>query len=99
MTDEPKGGSDGLTRAEVWKLLDTYQSQWKERFDRHANALDRNTTAMMDGFKSITVAMENHAEEDRAVALRVHDLEEREKTAAATVTKRNMMASGGISLI
>jgi hypothetical protein len=54
MTDHDRTGSDGLTRAEVWKLLDTYQQQWKERFDRHAIALDRNTTAMTDGFNSIS---------------------------------------------
>lgn len=92
MNDQP--GSDGLTRAEVWKLLDTYQQQWKERFDRHANALDRNTQAMTDGFNSIRQAMDAHAADDRLVERRVHDIEEREKVDAATVTKRNLVASG-----
>lgn len=92
-------GSDGLTRAEVWKLLDTYQTQWKERFDRHATALDRNTQAMTDGFNSIRLAMEDHAAEDRAVALRVHDIEEREKVATTTLSKRNLMASGALAAV
>lgn len=68
-------GSDGLTRAEVWKLMDTYQQQWKERFDRHAQALDRNTAAMTDGFTSIREAMDAHAADDRLVADRVLRIE------------------------
>ncbi len=79
--------------------MDTYQLQWKERFDRHATALDRNTAAMTDGFNSIRNAMDRHAEDDRAVERRVHDIEEREKVAQATVTKRNMVASGVVSAI
>ncbi len=92
-------GSDGLTRAEVWHLLDVYQKQWSERFDRHSNALDRNTTAMTDGFKAIAARMDIHDAKDDAVERRVHDIEEREKNATVTVTKRNMIASGGVSLI
>lgn len=92
-------GSDGLTRAEVWKLLDAYQQQWKDRFDRHANALDRNTQAMTDGFNSIRAAMDAHAVDDRLVERRVHDIEEREKVATATVTKRNVAASGVVAVI
>lgn len=98
MSDD-RPGSDGLTRAEVWKLLDAYQQQWKERFDRHANALDRNTQAMTDGFNSIRAAMDTHAEDDRKVERRVHDIEEREKVAVATVTKRNMTASGVVAVV
>ncbi len=72
---EKDHGSDGLTRAEVWKLLDTYQQQWKDRFDRHSNALDRNTQAMTDGFNSIRQAMDDHAADDRLVADRVLTIE------------------------
>lgn len=67
--------SDGLTRAEVWKLLDTYQSQWKERFDRHANGLDRNTSAMTDGFTSMRQIMERDADIVQLIANRVLTIE------------------------
>ncbi len=72
---EKDHGSDGLTRAEVWKLLDTYQQQWRDRFERHANALDRNTAAMTDGFNSIRKAMDDDAGKVRAVADRVLTIE------------------------
>ena len=98
ITDD-KPGSDGLTRSEMYKWLETYDKKWADGHDRMRNALDRNTASMTDGFNSIRLAMDVHAADDRAVELRVHDLESREKMAAASMTKRNMAASGLVSLI
>ena len=96
-TDKP--GSDGLTRSEMYKWLENYDRKWADGHERMRNALNRNTASMTDGFNSIRVAMDVHAADDRAVELRVHDLEQREKAAATMMTKRNLIAASFISFI
>ena len=98
-SQDDKPGSDGLTRAEMYKWLETYDRRWAEGHERMRNSLDRNTQAMNDGFNSIRVEINVHSADDRIVERRVHDLEEREKVATATVTKRNLAASAIMSLV
>lgn len=99
MMPDDRPGSDGLTRSEMYRWLETYDKKWAEGHERMRNALDRNTASMTDGFNSIRIAMDLHATDDRAVERRVHDIEEREKVTASTVTKRNIIASSITSLI
>jgi len=77
---------DGLTRQEVWTLLENNNKWWRETLGasekhwqeghvRMSNALDRNTAAMTDGFNSIRSAMEKHGEEDELVERRVTIIE------------------------
>lgn len=95
----PNPGSDGLTRAEVWRLFESYNERWRDSHERMRNALDRNTQAMADGFEKMHSAFEEHEDADRLVERRVYDMEQREKTDKATIAKRHLAASGMMSVI
>lgn len=93
--DKTNPSSDGLTRQEVWKLLDTYNQQWRDGHERMRNAMDRNTQAMTDGFNGLRTLLATHEEADRKVERRVDHLEIQEDAR----TKRYMTMSGIVSLI
>lgn len=59
----------------------------------------RLRTDMANGFASMRTDFRIHERLNDAVELRVHDLEYRERTAAATITKRNVSASAVVSMI
>lgn len=110
MAPPPDPGSDGLTRAEVWHLIEqsrtemekglyAYNEKWEAGHERIRNALDRNTTTMNDGFVEITQRLNAYSEQDRALALRVHDIERDRQREAATITKRNLFGSGAVATI
>ena len=84
--------SDSLPYSWLTQRLDSIERRMTDH--NAAMRADMNT-----GFRDLSNQFREHETEDRGVERRVHDIEEREKTAAATVTKRNMMASGGIAAI
>lgn len=98
-----KPPSDGLTRQEVWTLLENNNKWWRdalEASERHwreghariGNALDRNTQAMNDGFGSVRDAMTSHAREDELVARRVTVIETERAVEKRTTTQRGAIA-------
>ncbi len=77
------------------RVLEKNELDWRAAHDRMRNALDRNTSAMNDGFRQMHVKIDLHEDEDRKVERRVHDLEQ----AAGVITKRHLTFTGMISMV
>lgn len=97
--DPASPGSDGLTRSEMYRWLETYDQKWAEGHERLRNALDRNTAEMRDGFNGIHADLEKRADEEHRLNLRVHDIEVSRTQEAATVTRRNLLGSGVVATV
>lgn len=91
-----------ITRAEVWRLVDDSNQQWRDAQARQTDAIDRLSAALGDQFKALNDRISKnedrlakHEDNGREVALIVHDIAEREKNRMRQVTA----ASGLVAMI
>jgi len=101
--EERRRDGGGISRAEAWRLVDDNNQQWRDAHSRQTNAIDRLTQTIETKFNALTEKMLAHETEDRAVALVVHDMLEREKhrkrQAAAAAALVSMFVGPGAAVL
>jgi len=60
----------GLSRAEVWRLVDDSNNRWMDAHKRQTEAIDRMNNTMAN----LLARLERHENDDDAVHVTVHDL-------------------------
>src|SRR3954468_5477034 len=96
--EETRRSGDNLTRAEVWRLVDDSNRQWRDAHERQTNAIDRLTEEIKRRFDVKDRGSDEQVEEDRKVALVVHDILARENDRDKAMTKRSAAAAGLVAM-
>lgn len=97
--EDTRRSGDNLTRAEVWRLVDDSNRQWRDAHERQTNALDRLTDEFKRRFDVNDKRFDQHIEEDQKLALAVHDILSRENDRDKAMTKRSAAAAGLVAMI